>query len=195
MKRKVLILLLTISVLGSSLFASNEFYQTGDTIFSFKTGPTIPVAIGIFADDIYWGFDSGLSIGGIGAINFDYFYSNTNSLGLEIGYDFNYDNSSTLYTNIPIAALWKYYPIQNGTWDVPLTLGAGLSFNGYDGNVLVSLYTEAKAGLTYFVNQNWGIGAEAGITVVPQFNYYPSMWKDNGILSYAPLTLTVSYRK
>lgn len=195
MKRKVLMLLLTISVLGSSLFASNEFYQTGDTIFSFKTGPTIPVAIGIYSDDIYWGSDSGLSIGGIGAINFDYFYNTTNSLGLEIGYDFNYDRSDTLYTNIPISALWKYYPIQNGTWDVPLTLGAGLSFNGHDGDVLVSLYTEAKAGLTYFVNQNWGIGAEAGITVVPQFNYYSSMWEDNGILSYAPLTLTVSYRK
>lgn len=195
MKRKVLLLLLSVSIFSSSLFASNEFYQAGDTIFSFKAGPTIPVAVGIYSDNIYWGTNSGLSIGGIGAINFDYFYNNTNSLGLEIGYDFNYDRSSTLFTNIPIAALWKYYPIQNGTWDVPLTLGGGLSFNGHGGDVLLSLYTEAKVGATYFVNQNWGIGIEGGVTFIPHFNYHSSEWADNGFVSYAPLTLTVSYRK
>jgi hypothetical protein len=92
MKRKVLLLLLSISIFSSGLFASNDFYQAGDTIFSFKVGPTVPVAIDIYSDNIYWGADTGLSIGGIGAINFDYFYNNTNSLGLEIGYDFNYDN-------------------------------------------------------------------------------------------------------
>jgi hypothetical protein len=196
MKRKIILLLLTVSIFSSGLFASNEFYQTGDTIFSFKTGATIPVAIDIYGDDsIYWGTDTGLSTGGIGAINFDYFYSSTNSLGLEIAYDFNYNRSDTLYSNIPIAALWKYYPIQNGTWDVPLTLGAGLSFNGLDGDVLLSLYSEVKAGVNYYVNQNWGIGLEAGLTFIPQFNYYEKQWSDNGFLSYAPLTLSVSYRK
>lgn len=195
MKRKVLILLLTITVLGSSLFANNEFYQTGDTIFSFKVGPTIPVVNATFSEGALWGSDSGLSVGGLGTINFDYFYNSTNSLGLEIGYDFNYDNSDTLYTNIPIAALWKYYPVQNGKWDVPLTLGAGLSFNGYDGDVLLTLYSELKAGATYYVSQNWGVGIEGGITLVPHINYYSNLSGDNGILSYAPVTLTVSYRK
>jgi len=197
MKRKLLLLLLALSLTSGSLFASNNFYQQGDTIFSFKTGASIPVAIDLFSDGLspYWGTDTHLSVGGIGAINFDYFYSETTSLGVEVGYDFNYDDSDTLYANIPIAVLLKYYPIQTGTWDVPLTLGGGLSFNSRDDDVLLSPYAEVKAGFTYYVNQNWGVGLEGGLSFVPQINYSLEKWSSNGLLTYAPVTIAVSYRK
>jgi hypothetical protein len=204
MKRKLLLLLAALVLFSGSLFADEKFYQQGDTIFSFNVGPTIPAFIhrwsdGTFKVGPYTGSedeeDTGLSVGGIGSINFDYFNTDETSVGFEIGYNFNYDRSNTIYTNVPIAVLYKYYPIQNGKWDVPLTLGAGLSFNGYDGDVLLSLYGEAKAGLTYYFNQNWGLGVNAGLTFIPQINYSSDKWADNGLISYAPITLSLSYRK
>lgn len=196
MKRKLLLLLAALVLFSSSLFADEKFYQQGDTIFSFNAGPTVPAFINIWSDGTFKvGSDTHLSIGGIGSINFDYFNTENTSVGFELGYNFNYSNESIIYTNIPIALLYKYYPIQTGKWDVPLTIGAGLSFNGYDGDVLLSLYAEAKAGVTYYFNQNWGIGFDAGLTLVPQINYSSDKWNDNGLLSYAPITLRLSYRK
>lgn len=196
MKKRLLLLIAALLLFSSSMFAEDNFYQKGDSIFSFNVGPTVPSFIYLWGDGTFKpGFDTGLSLGGIGSINFDYFNSENTSLGFEIGYNFNYSRDLNLYTNIPIAVLYKYYPIQNGKWDVPITLGGGLSFNGYGGDILLSLYGEVKTGVSYYFNQNWGLGIEGGLTIVPQINYSKELWKDNGILSYAPITLKLSYRK
>lgn len=196
MKKKIVLFLLVIAIVSTSAFASDKFYKKGDTMFSFTAGPSVPAFIYKWGDSTFKaGFDTNLKLGGIGGINFDGFFSEDLSAGLEIGYNFNYVIDDNIFTNVPIALVLKYYPIQNGKIDIPLSVGAGINFGMLNGDTLISLFTEAKLGFTYFINNNWGFGFDAGLYMMPHFNYVASKQDSNGLFAYAPITLRVSYRK
>ena len=201
MKRKLLIITIVISLFSiSSIFASTTFYQKGDQKVTFNVGPSIPDFIYFFSSSgtshdsgFYGGLDY-LKLGGYGAVNFDFFISEKESLGVEVGYDFHYDNGDVIYSNVPITALYTYTPIQNGTWDFSLSTGLGISFNSRDSQTLASLFTSLKANTSYFFNENWGLGLSTGIYVAPNINYNSDLTDDNGIIAYSPVTISLTFR-
>ncbi len=201
MKRKILITTIVIALLSlTSVFANDTFYKKGDQKVTFNVGPSVPDFILFFSKTgsthpkyFYPGLEV-LKIGGYGGVNFDFFYNEKNSLGVEVGYNFNYDNGKILYSNVPIAAIYTYTPIQNGTWDLSLSAGLGISFNTRDGQTLTSLITPLKANASYFFNENWGIGLTTGIYVAYNINYRSDLSSDNGIIAYSPVTLSLTFR-
>lgn len=198
MKRKVLVLFTVITLFSlTSIFAESTFYKQGDQKVTFNVGPTIPDFIYLFdqshSPNFIPGFDV-LKVGGYGAVNFDFFYNEKESLGIEVGYDFNYDNGDELYSNVPIKALYTFVPIQTGKWDLSLSAGLGISFNTHNRQTLISLLTSAKTNVSYFFNENWGIGLTAGFYAAPHFNYNGDLINDNGIIAYSPITLSLTYR-
>lgn len=200
MKHKFLCLVAILALFSTSIFASDTFYQKGDQKVTFNVGPSIPDFIYFFTttdtshtSNWYGGLDV-LDIGGYGSVNFDFFYNETSSLGIEVGYDFHYDNGDVLYSNVPILATHTYTPIQNGTWDFSITNGLGISFNTRDDQTLASLITTLKLNTTYYFDQNWGVGLSGGFYAVPQINYTSDLTEDNGILAYSPATISLTYR-
>ncbi|MGD6729541.1 MAG: hypothetical protein ACPKMZ_00545 [Pleomorphochaeta sp.] len=201
MKRKLIILFAVISLFTiNSVFATDTFYQKGDQKVTFNVGPSIPAFIYFFTttdsthtENFYPGLEV-LDVGGYGSINFDFFISEKESLGIEVGYDFNYDKGDEIYSNVPIAALYTYTPIQNGVWDFSLSAGLGISFNSRDDQTLLSLFSSFKANGSYFFNENWGIGLSSGLYLAPNINYLSDLTDDNGIIAYAPVTLSLTFR-
>ncbi len=201
MKRKIIIATLAISLLSlTSIFASDTFYKKGDQKVTFNVGPSIPDFIYFFKttptthpDNFYPGLDV-LKVGGYGSVNFDFFYNEKSSLGIEVGYDFNYDKGNVLYSNVPIAATYTFTPIQTGKWDFSLSTGLGISFNTRDGQTLTSLFTSLKTNASYFFNENWGIGLTGGFFAAPNLNYKSDLSDDNGIIAYSPITLSLTFR-
>ncbi|MGD1820716.1 MAG: hypothetical protein ACPKOI_12675 [Pleomorphochaeta sp.] len=200
MKRKILCTLALITIISTSLFASDTFYKQGDQKVTFNIGPSIPDFIYFFTqtasthpENLYPGLDV-LNVGGFGSVNFDFFYSPKNSLGIEVGYDFNYDKGDVLYSNVPIIGTYTYTPLQNGTWDFSLAAGLGLSFNTRDSQTLLSLISSVKVNTTYFFNENWGVGLTGGFYAAPNINYRSELSDDNGIIAYSPVTLSLTFR-
>jgi len=200
MKRKIICLVAVIALISSSVFATDTFYKKGDQKVTFNVGPSIPDFIYFFTTtgtshpkNFYPGFDV-LKIGGYGSVNFDFFYNNKSTLGVEVGYDFNYDNGNILYSNVPIVATHTYTPIQDGRWDLGLTTGLGISFNTRDNQTLASLIGTLKLNTTYFFNQNWGVGLSGGFFAAPNINYTSDLSEDNGIIAYSPITISLTFR-
>lgn len=200
MKRKLYCLVILLTLLSASVFASDTFYQKGDQKITFNVGPSIPDFIYFFettdsshTKNFYSGLDV-LNVGGYGGVCFDSFYDDKSSLGVEVAYDFHYDTGSVLYSNVPILFNYTYTPIQTGEWDLSFSSGLGISFNTRDDQTLVSLIGTLKTNATYFFDQNWGIGFTTGIYAAPNINYNSDLTEDNGIIAYSPATLSLTYR-
>lgn len=200
MKRKIICFVAILALISTSVFAQDTFYKKGDQKVTFNVGPSIPDFIYFFnttptshPQNFYPGLDV-LKIGGYGSVNFDFFYNDTSTLGLEVGYDFHYDKGNVLYSNVPILFNHTYTPIQSGKWDVSLSTGLGLSFNTRDNQTLATLITSLKLNTSYFFNQNWGLGLTSGINAVPHFNYTSELSEDNGIIAYSPVTISLTFR-
>ena len=188
MKRKLFCLVIVLTLISTSVFATDTFYKKGDQKITFNVGPSIPDFIYFFnttdsshTKNFYPGLEV-LKIGGYGGVSFDNFYNDYESLGVEIGYDFHYDNGSVLYSNVPILFNYTYTPIQDGEWDLSFAAGAGISFNSRDGQTLASLVGSLKMNTSYFFNQNWGVGASVGFNAAPNINYNSNLTEDNGII-------------
>lgn len=202
---------MSIAVLALSLgmaFAASDtkttYYDLGNQVFSFKAGPGILLFTylwggdGTQESDFYFGIGEDgthLKVGGYGSISYQAFINPYVALGGELGYSFFYSMSDSLFTAVPIQAKATFVPIQ-GTIDLPITLGLGGVYPryeddslSYDGS-LFTLFASLDVGLTWYFTENWGVGINAGIWIIPEF--YSN--KRNSIGAFIPATLSITYR-
>ncbi len=198
MKQRHILILLLLIVLTAPLVAE-PFYDKGSQSFSFTLGTTIPTFTYFFGDNetrVGLGEENtGMKVGGYGAISYQGFISPTSAIGGEIGYNFNYVVDETLYTSVPFFFKYSYIPVQ-GTIDLPISVGLGFAYNSAGGNTsIMTLYSNLELGLTYYPGENWGFGIKTGLWLIPELNYRQELFKDNALAGFVPITLSVNYRQ
>ncbi|MFA6845282.1 MAG: hypothetical protein WCR02_06110 [Sphaerochaetaceae bacterium] len=200
--KKILIAVLLSLLVPVAAFASATEYKTGSMMFTFKGGATVPAFIKFFdnegsgLDDRFWPGEgnTGLNVGGFFSLSFEGFTTPYLSLGGELGYNFNYDAGTVLFSMVPFFFKLTYYPIQ-GDFDMPISLGLGFSYWKYGtDNSLMTLYANVDIGFVYYFWKDWGVGIHTGLWLAPELNYTKTDWVNNALLGMIPVTLSVTYR-
>ena len=198
--KKTLRFIAALLVLPAFLFAAEPYYDSGSQIFNITAGATVPFFYHYPDHDPEWTFGPGSSddghtnstIGGYGSISYQVFVNQYLALGGELGFQFDFQaKSGIVATNVPIFFKMTTVPVQ-GSFEVPLSLGAGLLYTSYDGASKLTLGCSFEVGIRYFITDEWGVGINAGMLFIPEL--YTSDAAKISTLSYIPATITVSYR-
>ena len=195
MRKKILVLCLLVCM-TFSLFAANKYYDNGSQRFTISAGVDFPLSITRFADNTTKTFfDTKLSLGGYGSICYQLNVSPQIALGCEIGYMFNFVIDGKLVTTVPIIAKATWLPVQ-GTIDIPISLGAGICYLSLsDGGSYLPFYVSAEIGLQYYFTENWGIGVNTGVWMIPEIYFSSAAKEKNAFATFLPATLMVTYRQ
>lgn len=201
--KKVSVILLLLSCLLPLPAFSRTFteYEEGSYIISLRIPFDLPVA--------YWkeggfGEQSNTHTAGWGQlgyknnvefaleVGYEYFIHSKISLGGMIGYHFAYMLSNELISRVPFVFKVGYYPLQ-GKFEIPIVLGVGGAYMTTKGYSIVTMYLSFETGLTFYWNDNWGIGFRTGMHIVPEFK--SSKPEENNFTFFVPVVLQVSFRR
>ncbi len=195
--KKFLLLGTVLLLVIPSLFSA-PYYDKGSQMFSFTVGTTVPSFTYFFNDQEFItgvGEDNtGMKVGGYGAISFQVFNTQRSAIGGEIGYDFNFSAEEELFTAVPFFAKYSYLPVQ-GQYDIPISFGLGGAYIKYNDAALMTLYANMQIGVTWYPGKNWGFGLNTGLWLIPEFNYIDELKQDNALVGLIPVTLSITYRQ
>ena len=198
MKKKALIIALVLFTFIGTIFGA-DYYETGSQIFMISAGLDLPftntykdTATGEFKTLVGFG-ESGthINIGGFGSIDYEVFTNSKIAIGGEIGYQFNYCTDEVLFTQVPMCFKVSYVPVQ-GKFEIPISLGVGLSYMSYNEKSIMSPMTMATIGFRFFPTENWGFGLKSGIKAT--FELYAGNSDRIGIGTFIPVHIFASYR-
>lgn len=190
--KKLIISLLAVMMLASGLLVAAPYYENGSQIFTISAGTNVP----IYASNATTGAvgpgegNTNFTVGGYGSIDYEVFLHPYISIGGELGYQFNFISDGNVFSFVPILFKVSYVPLQ-GNIEIPISLGVGLNFLSFGGASQICMTTQLTTGFRYFFTDEWGMGLNFGI------NYTPELYSDsskNGMISFVPINLTVSYR-
>lgn len=195
--KKIFLLCIIAVLLPASMFAIS-YYDAGSHLFSFRLGTNVPTFT-YFIKDNDWKVgpgegNTGMDLGGYGAISYQVFNSPKTAIGGEIGYNFNYSADDEFFSAVPFFAKYSFFPVQ-GVVDLPISFGLGGAYNKYNDATFLSLYANVELGATWYPGENWGFGISTGLWVIPEFNYRDDLKPDNAIAGFIPITLSVTYRQ
>ena len=195
---KKFFLLLLIALLLPLTLYSVDFYDAGSQQFAFKLGTNVPTFMHFFDDNTtLFGpgeGNTGMMMGGYGAISYQMFNSPKTAIGGEIGYNFNFAANEEFFSAVPFFARYSYFPLQ-GTVDIPLSVGLGGAYIKYMTGSLMTLYMNFEVGAIWFPGENWGFGITTGMWLIPELNYEDNLKPDNALTGFIPITLSVTYRQ
>lgn len=196
MFKKFNIICLLLVLLLSTVSAAS-YYDAGSQRFKLGLGFMYPVSVTHFdTNDTKFGIGEGntnLKLGGGGSISYQVFSSQRLAIGGEIGYSFNKIIDDTLMSNVPILFKATWFPV-SGDIDIPISVGAGISYlSASEGSSLFTLMATADIGVDYYFNPHWGVGLNIGYWIVPEL--YPANKEKNGLGTFAPATITLTYRQ
>ena len=195
--KKFLLLGTVLLLVIPSLFSA-PYYDKGSQMFSFTVGTTVPSFTYFFNDqEFLTGVgenNTGMKIGGYGAISFQVFNTERTAIGGEIGYAFNFAADEELFTAVPFFAKYSYLPVQ-GQYDIPISFGLGGTYIKYNDAALMTLYANMQIGVTWYPGKNWGFGLNTGLWLIPEFNYIDELKQDNAVAGLIPVTLSITYRQ
>lgn len=198
MKKKALIIALVLFTFIGTIFGA-DYYETGSQIFMISAGLDLPftntykdTATGEFKTLVGFG-ESGthINIGGFGSIDYEVFTNSKIAIGGEIGYQFNYCTDEVLFTQVPMCFKVSYVPVQ-GKFEIPISLGVGLSYMSYNEKSIMSPMTMATIGFRFFPTENWGFGLKSGIKAT--FELYAGNSDRIGIGTFIPVHFYATYR-
>lgn len=202
MKKLFLIVLLAVSLISGA--AAAPYYDAGSQMFSINVGPTIPFFTYNGKDNqtLFW---PGLNepgklentneyVGGIGSISYQVFLNEYWALGGELGYQFNYVAGTDIFASVPINLKVSYYPVQTGVFDLPISLAAGLNYISFKDNSKLTFSAKLEIGGMFYFNDEWGLGAIAGLNFIPEIYLTEDRKIYSGIEAYIPITVSVAYR-
>ena len=191
---KALLFFMLVSV---SMLSAAPYYDTGSQIFSISAGTNIPLSASSNNNDVWTtNFGPGengtnFTFGGYGSLDYEVFMNPYFALGGELGYQFNFIGDGNIFSSVPILFKLSYVPIQ-GSIELPISLGVGLGYLSYDGNSKLTIMSTLTIGVRYFFNEEWGLGLNTGITFIPEL--YSDDSSKNGLITFVPINLAVSYR-
>lgn len=196
MKKNALTIMVFLLSIASFLFAK-DYYETGSQLFMISAGVDLPLSTSFYNDKgefetlVGMGEDgTHLNLGGYGSIDYEVFNTSKTSLGGEIGYQFNYAIDGNLFTQVPMMFKYSYVPLQ-GKFEIPISLGIGLSYISFREKSMMSPSVMATIGFRFFPLENWGFGIKSGIKAT--FELY-SKTNKIGIGTCIPVHFYATYR-
>lgn len=203
--KKFLIVLLLCVIVPTLLIAAEDStpkarqYSMGSQMFTFTAGPVLPAFFyrpflpSSEGEKFLPFFDTHLKVGGFGSIRYQGFLSSTLALGGELGYYFAYDRND-LFTSVPFQAKLTYIPLQ-GTFEIPLSVGLGFSYNSYQKTSYLSPLVTGEVGFSWYFKENWGLTIGTGLQLIPEIYGKDSPnYTHTTLAGFMPITLSVTYR-
>lgn len=195
MKKTIILTILLVAV-GQLVLIAAPYYDNGSQIFTISAGTNLPLSASSYDSKDWvtkWGIGkkgTNFSVGGYGSLDYEVFINPYISLGGELGYQFNFIGDGNVFSEVPVLFKATYVPLQ-GTIEIPISLGVGFDYMSYDNNSKLALMAGVSVGIRYFFNDEWGLGINSGITLASEL--YSDNSK-NGIFTFVPINLAVSYR-
>lgn len=180
-----------------STLSAGSFYEQGSQFFKISLGVDFPVTNSYYKDNKFTTTvgmgekGTHISLGGIGSLDYEAFVIPQLAIGGAIGYQFNYTEAGSVFTQVPMLFKITYVPIQ-GKFELPISLGVGFNYLSYQNASNFTFMANLSIGATYFFTSDWGIGIDTSFSVVPEL--YSSKPNKNGIATFIPLTLSATYR-
>jgi hypothetical protein len=184
------LLIFTFALPAEETFAPQ--YQLGSQMFTFRAGPVVPLFFYFPYDDQPIVTDTHLKTGGYGSIRYQGFLNESLAIGGELGYYFAYPRSNDLFTSVPIQFMLSWIPL-SGTFELPLSLGAGFAYNSFDQSSYFSLFASIEAGFSWYFNEQWGLTASIGYWLIPEL-YAKDKVGDTSLGNFLPVVLSINYR-
>lgn len=195
--KKIFPALIALVLVASAAFAAAApQYDTGNQVFSFRAGLSIPDFIWFpnSSSDNFRAFsDMHLKLGGLGALNYRYFITPYIAIGGELGYVFNSSLAGKLLTEVPISAEVSLYAVQSKRFDLIGSAGLGIAFTRYNSGFYMTPQAYLSIEPVFYFNSNWGIGLCGGLNAFAEI-YTSDKAEDTAIAGFSPIKLTVHYR-
>ncbi|MCG8452453.1 MAG: hypothetical protein MI717_04630 [Spirochaetales bacterium] len=168
----------------------------GDQSFAISAGMTAPLFTVLLHDSTISGFSAGvhptrLTVGGFGALSYN-FYLNTNlKVGLEIGGSFQWDINRNILYMIPIVAQgsWEFHP--GNRISIPVHLGLGINMSSWKENFMVDPIIRPGVGFSFDWSVEWSFGLDVRYWFIPQLNVSSKDQKSLG--NFMDATLRAEY--
>lgn len=197
--KRITFLITIIMVFAATALTAAPYYDTGSQIFTITAGTNVPLSATYYdteKEEVVTKFGPGsgktnISMGGYGSLDYEVFVNPYISMGGELGYQFNFAADGNILSCVPILYRVTYFPVQ-GKIDVPVSLGLGFNYMGFNGNSKFTLNAHLDFGARYYFSDAWGLGIQSGISWSPE--WYSDKTK-NGHITFVPINLTVSYRQ
>lgn len=198
MKTKLILIaliLLLITAFVSAQDTTEQFlepYSRGSQTFSINAGLLIPLFI-IFQNQTphYVPFDSQLSLGGSGSLEWAAFLNNRWSLGVGLAGTFSSTPQKNTYSFIPITANLTYNFLFNA-FEVPLIAGAGVAVNKVDTQVYFGSIAKIGTGLFWNMNAQWSFGIKTQYWIVPEI-YFGSQADNTAYGNFLDINLSAKF--
>lgn len=196
--KKTLELFLLLLILCTATVMAVPYYENGSQIFTISAGTNIPLYAQSYDKSSLEKIEglgpgekgTNFTVGGYGSIDYEVFLHPYIAIGGELGYQFNFVTSKKVFSQVPILFKVSFVPLQ-GDIEIPISLGVGMNYMSYDGKSQICLMGELNVGVRYFFTDEWGLGINSGITFTPEL--YSDRSK-NGMITFVPINLAVSYR-
>lgn len=203
MKKFILVSLILITI-PLSLFAARRFegYESGNYKISIRIPFELPVGYWVrngFGqnENTHWagwgdiGYKNNLEFAL--EIDYDHFMNNYLSLGGRLGYHFAYARNDKIISRVPFLFNVGFYPFQTSNLEIPIKLGIGGAYLNSRGYSMATMYLSVETGLSFYWNDNWGIGVRSGVHMVPEFKSGSN--SNASVTFFVPIALELTFRR
>ncbi len=175
-----------------------EPYGRGDQVFTMNAGFFIPMFFYFpnheeLADTNLFESTAGqLSLGGMGSLGWSSFLTNRIFLGVNLSGTFALSPNDKVQMLLPLT-MQAGYLFLAGSFEIPVTLEAGIAMNKYDTQTYFGPIVKPGASFYWVANASWGFGLTAKYWWVPEI-YFGSRSDSTAFGNFTEATLSARYR-
>ena len=146
--------------------------QSGDSFIRMSLAVDIPVKPDT----------SKMFVGGSGTLGFYRLLTSWFAIGGDFSFAYSETVGSNVYYFIPVMAR-PVFQLAIGRFEIPVTLGLGMSFQNYVDRLYCGLTLNPEIGFFYRWKTEWSAGAILGTYIMPQ-------WFENSAYNYTGIVVT-----
>ena len=167
-------------------------YSLGDQTLSINLGLFIPL---FFAGGPDGTANTNLTLGAAGSIAWGSYITNELKLGAEVGGSFSFTPNRRVLFLVPITANASYI-FQAYPFDLPVSLGVGMSFARIDDLLKIDPFVRPGVGFYWNYSSQWAFGGDLRYWFTPQIytDRSPAGSEETRIGNFLELTLSALYR-
>ena len=158
------ILIITIYAQDEDIEVYDSKYDLGDQTFSIRAGLFLPL---FFMSPSLSFSSTNLSIGGIGALEWNTYINNRITLGGELSGMFAFSPNARILYMIPLVFKAAYH-FRKYPFEFPISCGAGVSFNTIGDSFHADFILKPGASVLWNFNHEWAFGVNAVYWWIPQ---------------------------
>jgi hypothetical protein len=145
-----------------------QYRNKGDMIGAINLGVFFPLYFEDFSSGTSEFNETNMSMGGLFVVSYDVYINGFLRLGLQVIPSFSYSPNEQLLYMIPVLARFTYewQPVKE--FSIPLSLGAGVSFNTYGEDFHLDYIVKPTIGLYWNMDIEFSFGVDVSYWWMPQ---------------------------